>query len=105
MQERRPIPPYVPPPPPETPPPGGTADWARWHLRHTFGPEDAGIIECITLTHKYAYAARLEYVRACHERKWAGWQAQLAWDVIEAILAPLRNPATGEDWANDDIPF
>lgn len=96
MSERRPIPPYIPPPPPSVPPsPGGTPEWARWHLRHSFNPDDAGIIECITLMHKYTERARVEYSKACHERKWAGWQASLAWSVIEAILAPL----------DDDIPF
>lgn len=97
MNERRPIPPGpIPPPPPEYPPPAGTPEWARWHLRHTFSPTDAAVIEFITITSPYNTGkARVEYARACHEMKWAGWQAGLAWNVIEAILAPL----------DDDIPF
>lgn len=94
--ERRPIPPGpIPPPPPEYPPPAGTPEWARWHLRHTFNATDAAVIEYITTAHKYSERARVEYARACHDLKWAGWQASLAWNVIEAIIKPLE----------DDIPF
>jgi hypothetical protein len=77
-------------------PPGGTAEWARWHLRHSFKPDDAAIIEWLT-TWAVRHARLSEYAIACHVRKWAGWQATLAWGIVETLAEPLD--------MDDDIPF
>lgn len=78
-------------------PTGGTVEWARWHLRHSFKPDDAAIIEWLT-TWTLRYKRVAEYAIACHVRKWAGWQAALAWLVVETLTEPL-------DDVDDDIPF
>lgn len=74
----------------------GTEAWARWHLRHSFKPDDAALIEWLcTWTNRYARV--VEYAGCCHLRKWAGWQATLAWNIVETICEPLQS--------DDDIPF
>ena len=75
-------------------PPGGTEAWARWNLRHTFRPDDAAIIEYIC-TWPLRCQRVTEYAMCCHARKWAGWQAVLAWSIVETLTLPLE----------DDIPF
>lgn len=77
-------------------PPPGTDTWARWHLSFTFAADDAAIIEWLT-TWPNRYQRVTEYAVACHVRKWAGWQATLAWSIVETLAEPL-----GTD---DDIPF
>ena len=90
----RPVPP--PPPPAGPQPPAGTAEWGRWQLTHTFKSDDAAIIEWLC-TWDSRHARQREYAMACHVRKWAGWQATLAWSVVEAI--------TDVSFEDDDIPF
>jgi hypothetical protein len=75
----------------------GTLPWTAWHLEHTFKPDDAAIIQYIC-TWPSRSARVLEYAQACHMRGWAGWQATLAWNVIETITQPLQDK-------EDDIPF
>lgn len=77
-------------------PRGGTGEWARWNLRHTFKEDDAAIIEWLcTWSSRHARVA--EYAIACHVRKWAGWQAVLAWSIVETICETID--------LDDDIPF
>lgn len=94
--ERRPIP--APPIPPAVPqPPGGTKEWAAYHLRYSLAPDDAAIVEWLA-TWPQRHQRLVEYAAACHIRKWAGWQAALAWECVEAMTLPL------DAW-DDDIPF
>lgn len=72
----------------------GTAAWASWHLRYTFKPDDAALVEWLC-TWKARHQRVVEYAQACHVRKWAGWQAVLVWSIIEHTCEPL----------DDDIPF
>lgn len=75
-------------------PQAGTLAWTAWHLEHSFKPDDAAIIEYICTM--VGRSERLvEYARTCHLRGWAGWQATLAWSILETVCEPL----------GDDIPF
>lgn len=72
----------------------GTEAWARWALKYQFKPDDALLIEFI-VTYPDRPRRVMEYAAACHLRGWAGWQAVLAWGVVEALAQPIE----------DDIPF
>lgn len=78
----------------------GTPEWAQWQLRYVFEPVDAkAITDCVAhglVPYASAWRARTMYAGKCHERRWEGWQARLAWACIEAILKPIED---------DDIPF
>lgn len=88
---------WAPPPPPTTPPPpGGTVEWARWHIKHSVTPETAAVIEWLA-TMTWRTERLCEYVKACHALGWAGWLATLAWNMIEALAAPIDK--------DEDIPF
>ncbi len=68
-------------------------EWARWHLRYSFTPDDAAIIKWLTMWEWWSERVT-QYAIACHERKWVGWQATLAWSIVETLAEPI-----------DDIPF
>lgn len=53
-------------------------------------------VACGMVPFPSAWRARTLYATKCHERRWTGWQARLAWACIEAILKPAED---------DDIPF
>lgn len=81
----------------------GSEEWAHWQLANAF-TDDADrraitdVVASGMLPHPSAWRARVHYARACGERCWPGWQAKLAWAIVEALLAdPLAN--------DDDIPF
>ena len=88
----------TPPPPPPTP---GTVEWAQWQLQHGFTDDaDRRAITDVVAAGMVPYAdtwrARQHYARACTERHWLGWQARLAWAIVEALL---------KERLDDDIPF
>lgn len=75
----------------------GSKDWARWHLRFTFKPDDAVIIEWLILW-PWRTQRLTHYAIACHTLKWPAWHASLAWGIIETLAEPLPD-------TDDDIPF
>lgn len=89
--------PEAPPPPC---PPADTEEWAAWQLRHTFTPDDARAITDLVgvcmVPYPSLWRGRVPYARVCHERRWQGWYARLAWECMEALL---------KDDMDDDIPF
>lgn len=78
--------------------PPGTPEWAQWQLRNVFDPGDARAVTDLLAagltSNPYTWHARTEYAKLCHDRRWQGWQARLAWACIEALLIK-----------DDDIPF
>lgn len=99
----------IPPPPNEPQPDGGTREWGAWHMRHTFTPDTAVMVEWLAMV-RPTHVRRQEYALACHRLKWPGWQANLVWAVLEAITAPLRpawtpGGADADGEYDDDIPF
>lgn len=81
--------------------PPGTPEWAQWQIRNVF-TDDAdrkAITDTVALglvPYPSLGRARTRYAMVCHDRQWAGWQARLAWAVMEALL---------QDPMDDDIPF
>jgi len=93
----------LPPPPPPLDPAQvpGTEVWARRQLQTIMAADDAKAVTDIVawyLAQPYVPGlgeARVYYARVCHERRWAGHTARLAWACVEALLKPVE----------DDIPF
>ncbi len=84
--------------PPHTVP--GTEEWARDRLLYFFSPDDAKAITDVVaiglMPYPSLWRARTHYARLCHERRWPGPVARMAWAVLEALL---------KDDMENDIPF
>lgn len=82
------------------PPAPGTFEWARQQITQAFPDEaDSRAITDLVTSMWTGYCpsihARVRYALVCHERRWSGAQARLAWAIIDALTKSL----------DDDIPF
>lgn len=76
----------------------GTEAWARDQLQGMPSGDAKAITDLIgtaMVPYPSLWRARVHYARVCHERRWPGRFARLAWAIMEALLKQYE----------DDIPF
>lgn len=93
---------FVPPPPAPT---LNTPAWARQQLQ-AFTPDAQRAITdlvALSITGTLISELRIPYAKLCMDQRWQGWQARLAWTIVELLARDARGlgPGTGDD----DIPF
>lgn len=86
----------LPLPPPQ--PTINTPAWARHQLQAFTVDDQRAITDLVAqgVVSRMLFQLRVPYAKECMERQWPGWQARLAWTIIELLVRGTEN---------DDIPF